>query len=65
MFVTHGMNTQNGNMYVSVTEHKNIGIDHFSVELKNVKKFTLRTMTITEISKKKSGINLIVIIRWN
>ena len=49
------MNIQNRSMFVSV----NTGIDHFSVELKNVKKFTLKTTTITEIFKKKNGKNLI------
>ena len=58
------MNTQNGNMFVLVIGNKNTGIDHFSVELKNVKKFMLRTMIITETFKKESGINLIAMIRW-
>ena len=58
------MNFQNGNIYVSVIENKNIGIDHFSVELKNVKRFMLRTMTTTTTFRKENGINLIVMIKW-
>lgn len=53
------MNIQNGSMFVLGIENKSTGIDHFSVELKNVKKFTLKTTTITEIFKKKNGKNLI------
>lgn len=56
------MNIQNGSMFVSVIENKNIGTDHFLVELKNVKKFTSKTTTITETFKKKSGRNLIATI---
>ena len=51
-------------MYVLVIENKSTGTDHFSVGLKNVKKFTSKTTTITETFKKKSGINLIVMIKW-
>lgn len=36
--------------------------DHFSVELKNVKKFTLKTTTITKLFKKESGTSLAVMI---
>ena len=50
-------------MFASAIESRNTGTDHFSVELKNVRKFTLKIMTITEIFKKKNGINLIATIR--
>lgn len=60
--VTHGTNIQNTSMFASVIESRNTGTDHFSVELKNVKKFTLRTMTITKLFKKESGINLTAMI---
>lgn len=56
------MNIQNGSMFVLVIESKNIGRDHFSAESRNVKKFTLKTTTITEIFKKKNGRNLIATI---
>ena len=56
------MNIQNGSMFVSAIESRNIGTDHFSAESKNVKKSTLKTTTITEAFKKKSGRNLIATI---